>query len=162
YAPCYHMTEVYENGDVAAWSAIIDGAPPDWDAMFARYRAVVDWPACAYWKEIRRASPRARVVLTTRDPDAWYQSMAQTILPALRAEHPDPERNGWREHTRRLIFERTFDNDLGRDHAIAVLRAHEADVVASCAPAELLVFDVADGWNPLCAFLDVAVPDTPF
>jgi len=29
-------------------------------------------------------------------------------------------------------------------------------------PERLLVFDVRDGWKPLCDFLEVPIPDRPF
>src|SRR5262249_15637907 len=81
---------------------------------------------------------------------------------ALAAEHEDADRNRWRAQTRKLIFEETFGNDFGSAHCIDVLRAHEADVIASVPPERLLVFELADGWEPLCAFLDVSVPDETF
>ncbi len=34
--------------------------------------------------------------------------------------------------------------------------------MATIAPDRLLVFEAAQGWEPLCAFLDVPVPDQPF
>jgi Sulfotransferase domain len=43
-----------------------------------------------------------------------------------------------------------------------VLRAHEADVISSVPAERLLVFELGDSWEPLCAFLGVAVPDEPF
>lgn len=162
FGPCYHMLEVYERGHVDAWTAIFDGAPADWASLFAGYRAVCDWPACTYWHELKAANPRARVVLTRRDPDAWYDSISKTIFLALQHETDDEQLARWRVQTRKLIFERTFHGHLDRAHVLEVLRAHEADVVASVPADELLVFDVADGWEPLCEFLGVAAPDEPF
>jgi hypothetical protein len=162
FGPCYHMTEVYERGHVDAWIDIIEGGPPDWDRVFDGFRATVDWPASAFWKSIKAASPAAKVVLTRRDPDAWYESINNTIFQALRAPSDDPERARWRVYTRKLILGQTFGNQLDRDNVVAVLRAHEADVVASVPPDELLVYEVGDGWEPLCAFLGVPVPDEPF
>jgi hypothetical protein len=162
FGPCYHRQEVYEQGHIAAWEAVIAGAPLDCDRMFTGFRSTLDWPACSYWKQIKRANPNAKVLLTRRDPDAWFDSMERTIFPALRAEHPDPERTRWRASTRKLIFEETFSNRFDRPHVIAVLRAHERDVIASVSRDELLVFDAADGWVPLCQFLGVDVHDLPF
>jgi hypothetical protein len=161
--PCYHMIEVYANeGHVDLWSAAIDGGPLDVHTLFGGYRTVCDWPACSFWKEIRAASPGAKVVLTRRDPDAWYTSISNTIFLALDHETDDELLTRWRTKTRKLIFDQTFGNDFGRDNVLAVLRAHEADVIASVPPEQLLVYDVAEGWEPLCAFLDLPVPDQPF
>ena len=161
--PCYHMMEVYENdGHIELWAAAINGAPLAVDTIFDHYRSVADWPACSFWKELKAANPAAKIVLTRRNPDAWFESMTNTILQALRTESDDEQLNRWRVSTRKLIFEQTFGDRFDRDHMVSVMRAHEDDVVASCRPDELLVFDVADGWGPLCAFLDVPVPVTPF
>ena len=162
FGPCYHMSEVYEQGHVDAWIDIIEGRAPDWSTMFNKFRAVVDWPATAFWKSIRASNPDAKVLLTRRDPEQWYESISKTIFEALRAPTDDAERAHWRVYTRRLILERTFGNDLGHDNAIAVLRAHENDVIASVPANELLVYEVGDGWEPLCTFLRAPVPDDPF
>ena len=162
FGPCYHMSEVYERGQMDLWADAINGAPLASETIFAGYRAAFDWPACSWWKALKAANPNAKIVLTRRDPDAWYDSISTTIFKALPSVSADPARNAWRVHTRKLIFDQTFHNDLGRDNVISVLRAHEADVIASVPADELLVFDVGDGWEPLCAFLGVAVPETPF
>jgi hypothetical protein len=49
-----------------------------------------------------------------------------------------------------------------RGHAIAVFEAHAARVRAEVPADRLLEFDAKDGWEPLCAFLDVPVPDAPY
>jgi hypothetical protein len=163
FGPCYHMIEVYGNeGHVDAWSRVIDGATGDWAAIFADYRSVVDWPACSFWKDIKRANPDAKVILTRRDPDSWYESMTNTIFEASRARSDDEELNRWRVKTRKLILEQTFGNRLDHDNVVAVMRGHEADVIASVPPDELLVYEVAEGWEPLCAFLGAEVPAEPF
>ena len=162
FGPCYHMDEVYKREDEPRWAAAIDGAPLAIDEIFRDYRATVDWPACSFWKQLKAANPNAKVVLTRRDPERWYESIRQTIFQALPAHTDDQRRNRWRASTRKLIFEQTFGNDLGHDNVIATLRAHEADVIASVDPAELLVFDVAEGWGPLCSFLGVREPAEPF
>jgi hypothetical protein len=161
--PCYHMVEVYANdGHADIWTQAINGAPLDEPTLFEKYRSVCDWPACSFWREIRASHPQAKVVLTRRDPDAWYESISNTIFLALENESDDEALNRWRVQTRKLILEQTFGNELDRDNALQVLRAHEADVIASVPAGELLVYDVAEGWEPLCDFLDVPVPDEPF
>lgn len=62
-----------------------------------------------------------------------------------------------------IVGTRTFASRFAdKDHAIATYHAREAEVRATIAPGRLLVFDVAEGWEPLCAFLQVPVPDRPF
>jgi hypothetical protein len=163
FAPCYHMVEVYEHdGHVEAWTEAISGGDPDLNALLSNFRAVVDWPACSFWKRLKAANPNAKVVLTHRDPDAWYESMTNTIFQALRAETDNEKLARWRVATRELIFSQTFGDRFDRDAVVGALQAHEADVIASVPADELLVFTVGDGWEPLCAFLDVPVPAEPF
>jgi sulfotransferase family protein len=163
FGPTYHMFEVYEHtGHTELWTRAIHGGRLDLDTLFAGYRSVVDWPACSFWKQIKAAHPKAKVVLTQRDPDSWFDSITHTVFQAIRSHSEDENLNLWRVQTRKLILEDTFGNDLSREHVIKVMRGHERDVIASVPRNELLLFDVADGWEPLCAFLDVPVPDTPF
>jgi hypothetical protein len=163
FAPCYHMVEVYEHdGHVEAWTGAINGGDPDLNALLSNFRAVVDWPACSFWKQLKAANPNAKVVLTRRDPDAWYESMTNTIFLALRAETSDEKLARWRVATRELIFSQTFGDRFDRDAVVGALQAHEADVIASVPADELLLYTVGDGWEPLCAFLDVPVPAEPF
>ncbi len=61
-----------------------------------------------------------------------------------------------------LITRKTFDGDLSETHVLDVLARHEAEVKRTIAPERLLVFDVVEGWEPLCDFLDAPVPETPF
>ncbi len=109
------------------------------------------------------------MVLTRRDPDAWYRSFSKTILESMQQpideaieQDVDPVMVEHQRMTRALIFDRTLDGDLSREHTLAVLAAHEQDVIDTVPAEELLVYDVAEGWEPLCAFLGVAVPDEPF
>ncbi len=57
------------------------------------------------------------------------------------------------------LFEGRFED---RERAIEIFDARTAEVIDTVAPDRLLVFDVTQGWEPLCAFLDVPVPDEPF
>ena len=48
------------------------------------------------------------------------------------------------------------------DHALSIYRTHNAEIRAAFTPDLMLIFGASDGWQPLCRFLDVAVPDIPF
>ena len=164
--PCYHMLEVFGNAaHLQAWDTAIAGEPVDWDLVLGGYRSTCDWPACTFWRELKGANPGAKVVLTRRDPDAWYRSMTRTIFESLERPVEDGADPMMVEHqlmVRKLILERTFGGDLGHEHVLGVLAAHEQDVIGALAPEELLVYDVAEGWGPLCDFLGTPMPDEPF
>src|SRR5579883_2033087 len=81
FAPCYHMVEVFAHpGHVALWQAVGAGRPIDWEGLFGGYQAAVDAPACVYYEQLLQVYPEARVVLTVRDPQEWYESARSTIF----------------------------------------------------------------------------------
>lgn len=68
------------------WLEIGEGATPDWNAVFAGYQATMDWPAAAYWRELAQHYPDAKIILSVRDPERWYESMSATIFTSALAE----------------------------------------------------------------------------
>ena len=166
FGPCHHMFEVRDNPALLPyWQAAAHGALPDWDAVFAGYAASVDWPGARFWREITTHFSAAKVVHSTRDAESWIRSVHATIWPAMRdraSRAAGPARDRM-EMAHALIVEQTFGGRLDdADHAVAVYRAHEAEVRRSIPAALLLVYEVAAGWGPLCAFLGVPVPESPF
>lgn len=155
FGPCYHMFEVFKTDATELWYSVVNGAPVDWHAVFQNYQATVDWPACTYYKNLMCAYPDAKVLLSVRDPDKWYDSVASTIYPS---SHRDPTSL----HTRMidaLIWQGTFHGRFEeKEYAIAVFLRHNEVVRQYVPPEKLLVYDVKQGWEPLCAFLGVEVP----
>ncbi len=164
--PCYHMLEVLnrpENAD--AWHDAAQNGTADWDEILRGYQATVDWPACHFWEPLAAHYPDAKVILTVRDEEAWWQSMSKTILHNFQQadEVVDPGRLRMRRMSRDLIVERVFGGILDdREHVLAAYRRNIEQVTARLPTERLLVFDVAQGWEPLCAFLELPVPDEPF
>jgi len=164
--PCYHMVEVFQNpSHPDLWSAAADGELPDWDRLFEGYRASVDWPGCSFWSELAASHPEARVILTLRDSERWYDSVRDTIY-AMMMQPPDgaePVVLSQLSMARKLVLDQTFGGRFeDRAHAIAVYEAHNRRVQESIPPERLLVYAVSEGWEPLCRFLDRSAPDEPF
>jgi hypothetical protein len=158
--PCYHMAELMMNPERAPlWIAAADGKP-DWEAIFKGYSSTTDYPACLYWRELAKAYPDAKLILTKRDKDKWFESTQATIFAEgmsarIRGTPIEP------------FFEKTVWRDFGarihdREFMTSYFEKHNAAVEAGVAKKRLLVYDVAQGWEPLCKFLGVAVPGTPF
>lgn len=166
FDPCYHMMEVGKNaGHAEEWLRAANGERVDWDTLFAGFHAAVDWPACSFYRAYAALYPDAKVILTLRDPDRWFDSVHNTIYPRMMnaPENVDPERRVRLTMARKLIIENTFDGRMDdRAHAIAVFERHIEEVKRVIPAERLLVFRVADGWGPLCDFLDKPVPDEPF
>jgi hypothetical protein len=159
--PCYHMTEVFAHPEhVPVWHAAARGEPVDWHALFAGYRAGVDWPQGSFWPEIARAFPDALVLLSVRDADSWWQSADQTIFRGIQvAEERAPE---WYAMVRELFTRRFVWPPDDETAAKAAFERHNARVRARVPPERLLEWRAGDGWEPLCERLDVPVPDEPF
>ena len=164
---------------VRQWLEIGEGRDPDWDEVFAGFQAALDWPAAAYWRELAEHYPDAKVILTVRDPQRWYDSVSDTIFASALAERrPLPLRRRvirwlvarrapdfalYPRMARATIMDRVFDGRIDdRAHAVKVFERHIADVKATIPADRLLVFDVREGWAPLCEFLGTPVPDEPF
>ena len=167
FGPCYHMTEVFGRPEhVAMWHRLAFEHTMDWDQIFRGFQATVDWPAARWWREIAAHYPDAKVLLSVRDPEAWYKSMSDTIYPLMKSPAPDgaPElMRLQREMVRKSVLAETFDNRFeDQAHAIEVFKRHNQAVRDAIDPARLLVFDVREGWAPLCRFLEVSIPDEPF
>lgn len=167
FGPCHHMEEVFAHPEqVPYWQAVAAGRPVVWDEVFAGYGSQVDWPGAHVWRELAAAYPESKVVLSVRPEAAWWTSFSATIGVLLDA--PDraplpPHLRAMLEATIEIIKVQTFGGASGdREKALAAYRRRTADVRAAIPADRLLVFDVAEGWAPLCRFLDVPVPDTPF
>ncbi len=176
FGPCYHMTEVFNNPEhIASWVAATEGKPVDWKDFLKNYQATVDWPACTFYAELMRANPDAKVLLTVRNPESWYESVSSTIYPISRrvigspfigliARLLFPDRLKVGRMINALIWQQTFDGKFeDKEYALAVFQRHIEEVKKNVPPEKLLVYDVKQGWEPLCAFLGVEVPrDKPF
>jgi hypothetical protein len=105
------------------------------------------------------------VILSVRDPDAWFDSVQSTIAPFLarRGKHSSPHVNAICEMGHQTVEVQVFNNRLShREHAIGIFRKHIAEVQSEISSDRLLTFDLRDGWRPLCDFLAVEAPDIPF
>ena len=166
FGPCHHMHEIITNPDrVPGWVDALGGKPVDWEVLFAGYGAQVDWPGAHFWREMATAFPDAKVVHSVRPEDKWWASFEKTIgkLGTTYASMPlPPHIHAMLEATFGAVRPTFGGMLLDREQALAAFRRRTMDVAAAIPPERLLVFDVSEGWGPLCTFLGVPVPDEPF
>jgi hypothetical protein len=201
FGPCHHMRVLLEQQDqherIALWRRAAAGRAVDWAEVYRGFSSSTDWPGARFWREITTAFPDAKVILTVRDPDSWYESSMKTIAPIVNGTPPGMERlPKWLVRVlpkvlgriptrvarrlpgrlsrlpvfpqllrmaREVILEGVFHNRLSdRKYAIQRYNEHNETVQKEIPSDRLLVFDVRDGWEPLCEFLGVPVPDEPF
>ncbi len=157
-APCYHMREVFNHPEqVPIWHNAALGTMPNWNTFFADYAAAVDGPAARFWPELIDVFPDALVLLSIRDPEAWWNSSSKTVFK-VGSRHSD-------EHwamIQAVRAARGLPNTQDRDVAIRAFEAHNAQVQETVPSDRLLVWQPGDGWGPICKALDLPIPDEPF
>lgn len=159
--PCYHMVECFPRGPAhwQLWEEAHRGNP-QWDALFDGFAATVDFPACTSFGALAEYYPEARVIHTVRDPEKWFVSVQDTIFGEDWIRFlPTSEAGPFLGATINDYFD---DRMHDRDYLIQRFHEHTELVKASIAPERLLVFDVTQGWEPLCEFLDLPVPEGEF
>lgn len=158
FGPCHHMFEVIQNTEQKRrWRAHVAGEAIGWEFLLEGYRSCVDWPSAHYWRELVAAYPTARVLLTWRSAESWWESFEKTIVAGI-ATPTDLQSLGITIIKNQVFGGRPDD----RAHAISVYEAHINAVMETVPPGRLLVHRLGDGWEPLCAFLKVSVPNEPY
>ncbi len=169
FAKCHHMEEVMKSAaQVRFWQTLSDGGEVDWDEVFEGFQSSCDWPSCSYWEQLHHRYPDAKIVLSVRDETRWYESVLATIYPAT---FMLPRWLVWLvppfarlyKMTVATVWDDVFDGRFeDREHALQVYRDHIDRVKATAPSDQLLVFEAKDGWQPLCDFLDVPVPENDY
>lgn len=171
FGPCHHMEEVVKHpAEVPTWERAARGDRIDWKTFMEPWGASVDFPSAMYYRELMAAFPDAKVVLSVRDPESWYASMSETIVPIMtrfpnRIVMPHvpmlgaPARAMQGSVMHQKVIARFWSDRAG---VLEAFRAHIEEVKRVVPAEKLLVFEAKEGWEPLCAFLEVPVPATPY
>lgn len=162
--PCHHMEEVRHNlpVQVPLWSAALKGNP-DWRAIYNGFESAVDWPTAGFFRELLKEYPSAKFVLTHRSPERWADSFGATIYQLLAtSDQAPPEMQDWLEMVSAVVARTGFPGGLDRDGLIKAFVAHKEAVKKTVPASQLLVYEVKDGWEPLCKFLGASIPAEPF
>jgi hypothetical protein len=170
--PCYHMVDVLADLDqVKLWERALAGNAP-WEELFDGYESTVDWPGGYFYKELIEIYPDAKVLLSVRNEQSWVRSARETIWSVRHGEslmrllssargHVDPQWQGFLGMIDSMLWsgEGTFASGHAEDRQLAEGMVRHNEEVQRTVPAErLLVWQPADGWAPLCEFLEVEVP----
>ncbi|MDP4575408.1 sulfotransferase [Qipengyuania sp. G39] len=157
FARCYHMSELILHPEHRWRWTFARARPGLLDPLWAEYHATLDAPSCALWKQLAKRFPQAKVILTRRDPVRWYESVMETV--------------GSAEHVRFMLRSSLapaalanppFGLRLERQAMVRHFERYGDEVRKTIAPDRLLEFEAKDGWEPLCRFLGMPVPDQPF
>lgn len=129
----------------------------DWNAIKARmnnWDAVEDNPIPLIYKELDKLFPQSKFILTTRDPDSWFNSVSYHIGDLKSPMHE------WLFGKGKALPK----ND--KLHTIHVFIKHRESVIEyfKNRPNDLLIIDITkvENWDVICAFLGEKIPDTKF
>ncbi len=164
FGPCHHMEAVLHDmlTQVPLWRDVLAGHA-DWAAVYHGFGSAVDWPTAGFFRELLAVYPNARFILTDRDPQRWADSFGATIYKLLaESDQAPPEQRAWLEMANGVIGKTGFPPGLDRDGLMKGFVAHNEAVKATIPADKLLVYQVRQGWAPLCDFLGVPVPDGAF
>jgi hypothetical protein len=176
YVKCHHMIELLQNPpQLPYWQELHHTGKTDFDKVLQGYRAVVDFPGAIYYKAMMEKYPDAKVILTVRDPEKWYKSACDTIfnmpkgfdrfmMKLVGLLKPDVGHvSRTLDFANEAIWKGLFqDRFSDKAFAIDFFNRWNAEVQRVVPADKLLVFEVKDGWEPLCAFLNKPVPAIPF
>ena len=160
FSKCYHMGEVLSNMSVIPLWVEASKGNPDWDTIFEGYSAAVDYPSCTFWREQMDYYPDAKVILSCRAAEDWFDSVNGTIM--------SPDVNEWlgngplKEFFERCVWKDFEEHILDRDFMVNYFRERVETIRADVPAERLLVYDVREGWEPLCEFLGVDIPAVNF
>jgi hypothetical protein len=174
--PCYHMVNVLTDLPQAElWLRALDG-DTDWNRIFDGFESTVDWPGGFFYRELIDVYPGAKVLLSQRDPEAWERSMRETVWGVRHGEslmrllssaqgHVYPPWAAYLQMVDGMLWkgEGTFASGHMEPGQLAEgMHRHHEEVKRTVPADRLLVWSFTDGWEPLCEFLEVPVPDPPF
>jgi hypothetical protein len=177
FGKCYHMVELYQNPEgVKYFIKAEKGKSVNWNELFNGYSSAVDYPVARYYKQIIKLYPDAKVIHTLRDPESWYESAASTIfwaskpysLKILKLAVHLPFSSTARKRIPVLWYNKKlakleFGSNLkDKEKVLKRYTDHFKEVISVIPKDKLLLFDAASGWEPLCRFLNVPVPDHPY
>jgi hypothetical protein len=113
------------------------------------FKGFSDYPFDKIFKELDKAHPNSKFILTIRDLKSWLISRKNHVL----RNQKNPNYKGWWLKVNIPKWIRAW-------------KKHNADVreYFKNRPDDLLIIDICngEGWGKLCPFLDLPIPNQPF
>lgn len=166
FGPCYHMVEVMKYpSHIDSWDMAINSNQFNWEHIFHNYSSTVDWPSSFFLNSLVKYYPEAKVILTIRNPNEWFDSISNTVFQAIEIGKLYPSLVGqkFNSFAQRLILEGVFHGKYrDRDYAIYKYNEYTKNVCKIVPSSRLLLFPVGSNWISLCNFLEVQIPSIPF
>jgi Sulfotransferase domain len=127
-------------------------------SLLERVQAVTDIPVSPFYAQFDAVFPKSKFILTTRSTEEWLHSVERHFQMYV-----DHQRDTFDDFVLACVYG-TLRFDAGRFRYVKEVHEENVRRYFSNKPRQLLIvnFLEADSWEPLCAFLDLPVPDEPF
>ena len=169
---CHHMKKLLmdptDKSSKLFYNTFLNKSAANWDEVYEGYNACADWTAAYFYKDLLARYPNAKVILTERSFEDWYKSMKNTIYTAFRGANklePGHPRYEFRELSRKIIVDGYIEDD-DKFLDVEFMRKYYDDhikEIKEVVPAnQLYCFQLGEGWEGICKFLDKSVPEVPY
>lgn len=191
YKDCYHYASALQENprDTELWIEALEAkfkgigkayGKEEWDALLGHCQAVTDTPCVLFYKELLAAYPDAKVILSERDSaDQWFRSQLSTTIPWASELAPESWLGKFKAlfspadprttKMMKLILQDTpvfaallKDYKHDTETAKKLYDDYNAEIKRLVPREDLLVFNVKEGWKPLCDFLGEKAPEEAF
>ena len=172
--PSYHMQNILlSKKDAKKWhnSIFLHNHEFNWDEIFNGYGACLDFPSCNYYKELMKAYPDAKVILTLRDSESWVKSwnvLNNQVLKSFTfrflAKIPYTSFKLQKDIHNKMILglDGAFQGAKTDEDRMKKFDEWNQSVIDYVPKERLLVYQVKEGWEPLCKFLNKPMPNRSF
>ena len=166
FVKCYHMIELLANMEQVRRGISPLGASPSIGMPSSRdTRRPSIGPAATSMRSCCADTPRRRSCSPSGTPSVGTTAPRQTIY-YVRQAFPrwirlfSPRMRQFHRMLDRLVWDGMFQGRFeDRAFAIEVFNRYNEQVRRDLPPDRLLIFEAREGWEPLCAFLGVPVPE---
>lgn len=178
YNQTYHFKDLIANSDkLKHWQELETTGTTDFKMLFKGFKATVDFPGYPYYKILMNQYPDAKIILTVRDVDKWYESTSktlrisgpQTIIAKIallsKMVFNTKLRNTFKciRFMKKIYLSNQFDGKFDSEtYAKDIFKKHIEEVKLYVPEEKLLIFDAVNGWKPLCDFLQIPIPKEEF
>ena len=178
FGHCYHMEWVFNNThQVKNWIELFETGTTNFDELFDGFQSIVDFPGHLNYKVLLAQYPEAKVILSERDPDLWYESSMKTVYSVTPKTFTEKlailgkfirskrfrQLSGAFRLVEKYLWKGYYENQFHhKEKALSRYHKHNEEVKATVPAEKLLIFRPEHGWEPLCEFLEVPVPDQPY
>ena len=178
FGKCYHMEWLFNHQEqIKYWHELFDTGTTDFDTLFDGFSSTVDFPGYMNYKPLLEKYPDAKLILSERDPEDWYDSAINTVYAVT------PQTFGQKlGMMKKMIFSSRFrkisksfmlvekylwngkyrGKFKNKKLTLKIYNDFNEEVKKYVPSDQLLIYNISDDWEPLCKFLNVKVPDEEF